>query len=609
MPKIMILDPLTANQIAAGEVVERPFSVVKELVENSIDAGAKRIIVDLEEGGLASVSVSDDGCGMSEEDLLLAFQRHATSKIKCAFDLCRIATLGFRGEALPSIASISSLTVTTRTHGALNGTRAVVEGGDIVAVAPAGCPAGTTVLVRDLFYNTPARRKAMKSPSSEGSLCGELVSRLALARPDLRYEMKIKGRRVFYSPGFGHLLDSVTAVYGTQLAKEMLPVHFSEKGLTLNGLTGKPSLSRSTRSHITVIINGRYVRCPVVTTAVEEAYHSLLPQGRRPVTVLALSVKPEFLDVNVHPAKLEVRLLEEEKTAKLVTRALMEALRVKEIIPSTKITRPKVESGRQEENQIQLTIQPQQASRVPPGMEMAFCEPVTAEYRTVSAKPLTLENNRVAGSLTTDHTADVDEKTAGSLHRENQLPILNALAQLPPTYILAGSEEGLYIVDQHAAHERILYESYLFSKGEKQSQCLLIPVMLELDYRDAAVLTERVLWFADAGFILEHFGDNSFLLRGVPTCFPAGQEKSLFLDLLDFFRERGRGLDQFEFYDRLAASMACRNAVKAGDKLSIDSMDALLKRLTQTNNPFTCPHGRPTVIHLSYRDLETRFKR
>jgi len=609
LPKITILDPLTANQIAAGEVVERPFSVVKELVENSIDAGAKRIVIDLEEGGLASISVSDDGCGMSEEDLLLAFQRHATSKITCSHDLCRINTLGFRGEALPSIASISKVSVTTRTHSAINGSRATVEGGNIVAVEPAGCPAGTTVLVRDLFFNTPARRKAMKSPSSEGSLCGELVSRLALARPDIRYEMKTRGRRVFYSPGSGRLLDSVTAVYGKQLAKEMLPVRSAEQGLSLTGLTGKPSLSRSSRSHITVIINGRYVRCPVVTAATEEAYRSLLPQGRRPVTVLALTVDPELLDVNVHPAKLEVRLLEEEKIAGLVTRTLMEAIRVKEIIPATKVTRPVLESSEHKESRFQLTIHQQQDQQVPPpGPETVICEQVTAKYET-AGPGLSLGAADQGTTKPCPKEAEPAEETTGALLRKNELPVLNALAHLTPVYILAAGREGLYIVDQHAAHERILYESYLDQKGPKQSQCLLIPLMLELDYRDAAVLTERVLWFADAGFILEHFGGYSFLLRGVPTSFPTGQEKNLFLDLLDYFREKGQGLAQVEFEHQLYASMACRNAVKAGEKLSKASMDALLKSLAQTENPFTCPHGRPTIIHMSYRDLESRFKR
>lgn len=602
MAKIIILDEFTANQIAAGEVVERPVSVVKELVENSLDAGAGRIVVDLEEGGLAAVNISDDGCGMVEEDLLLAFQRHATSKIKCVSDLGRVVTLGFRGEALPSIAAVSRMTVTTRTHDVLTGTRAEVEGGAIIAAVPAGCPPGTTVAIRDLFYNTPARRKTMKSPSTEGAQCGDLISRLALARPDVSFELRIKGRRVFYSPGSGSLIDSVTAVYGVHQGREMIAVKATGEGLVIHGFAGKPSLSRSTRSHITVIINGRYVRCPAITGAVEEAYRTLLPQGRRPVAVLSLSVAPELLDINVHPAKLEVRLLEEEKVAGLVTLALRDALRVKAVIPSV-TSRRSSDVGRQEKSTLLSLFDGPTVS----GKGNYAKKPESEIQNEELSKRSPAIANQIADSDVTGDKAG--EETVEYVSPKGNLPVLNALSQLPPTYILAGGEDGLYIIDQHAAHERILYEEFLAGEGERPSQCLLMPVTLEMDYREAAIMTDRVLWFTDAGFVIEHFGGNTFLLRGVPPHFPVGQEKAFFLDLLDYFRERGPGSSRVEFFDRLASAMACRNAVKAGEKLSQSSMEALLHRLAQTENPFTCPHGRPTVMHLSYRDLETRFKR
>ncbi|NLW38258.1 MAG: hypothetical protein GXY90_06770 [Peptococcaceae bacterium] len=292
-----------------------------------------------------------------------------------------------------------------------------------------------------------------------------------------------------------------------------------------------------------------------------------------------------------------------------MTLALREALRVKEIIPATKVSRPFLESKEHKESGLQLTINPQQDQQVPPREpEMVVSELVTAKYETTGSG-LSPEAADRSKKEPCPEEAEPAEETTGALPRKNELPVLNALAHLPPVYILAAGGEGLYIVDQHAAHERILYESYLNQKGPKQSQCLLIPLMLELDYRDATVLTQRLIWFSDAGFILEHFGGNSFLLRGVPTCFPAGQEKNLFLDLLDYFRERGQELAQADFEHQLYASIACRNAVKAGEKLSKSSMDALLESLAQTENPFTCPHGRPTIIHLSYRDLENRFKR
>jgi DNA mismatch repair protein MutL len=580
--------------------VERPVSVVKELVENSLDAGAGKVIVDLEEGGLGSISVIDNGCGLEEEDLPLAFQRHATSKIRCASDLTRVLTLGFRGEALPSIAAVSKLRITTRTRQALSGTMAVVEGGSLIDMVPAGCPPGTTVAIRDLFYNTPARRKTMKSPSSEGALCGDLISRLALARPDVSFELRTKGRRIFYSTGSGKLLDTVTAVYGVHQAREMIAINASGEGPAVSGFTGKPTLSRSTRSHITIIINGRYVRCPAIAWAVEEAYRTLLPQGRRPVAVLSFSIPPEMLDVNVHPAKLEVKLLDEEKVAGFVAGVIRGALRNRVVIPSTIKELRKKNFKVDEPPQVALAIRPENCT-----LETTT-RPAPGQVRT--------DNKPVADKFSgDDELPGIPEKAAeGNIEYDSparSFPSMFAIGQLPPTYILAGGRDGLYIIDQHAAHERILFEEFQTTEGEKPSQCLLVPATLELDYREAAVLTEKILWFSDAGFLIEHFGGNTFLLRGVPLHFPAGREKDLFLDILDYFRERGPSASRLEFYEHLAGALACRNAVKAGEKLSQSSMDNLLLRLGQTKNPFTCPHGRPTVIEISYKDLENRFKR
>ncbi|BAF59523.1 DNA mismatch repair enzyme [Pelotomaculum thermopropionicum SI] len=605
MANIIILDEFTAGQIAAGEVVERPVSVVKELVENSIDAGAGRIVVELEGGGLQAISVLDDGCGMSEEDLVLAFQRHATSKIKCSDDLNRITTLGFRGEALPSIAAVSKITVATRTRDALAGTRAEFAGGELIGKGPIGCPPGTSITVRDLFYNTPARRKAMKAPSAEGALCGGLISRLALARPEICFEVGIKGRRVFYSPGSGNLIDSLAAVYGRQIAAEMIAVKAVAEGLSINGYLGKPSLSRSTRSHITVIINGRYVRCPAIAEAIEGAYGTLLSRGRRPVAVLSLSVSPELLDVNIHPAKLEVRLLEEEKTASLLAGILKDALADKAVIPSAGNFR-----------QAALRLENNK-----PGAEIfdglgAGIIKTPGGGSSDRHVPGDKKNIQECLTLPDAHEYVADrvwvreaEDTPAYGNKVEKLPVLNALAHFPPVYILAGGEDGLYIVDQHAAHERIIYEEILSSGRTRPSQYLLVPVMLELDYREASILIERIIWFTDAGFVIEHFGGNTFLLRGVPFELPAGQEREIILDLLDYFESKGTGAGMTDFFKWAAASIACRSAVRAGEKLSLPSMNALLQRLSGTASPYTCPHGRPVVIKLSFRELELRFRR
>jgi len=608
---IVILDEFTAGQIAAGEVVERPVSAVKELVENAIDAGASRITVDLTEGGLAGITVSDDGCGMTGEDVHLAFQRHATSKIKSVSDLRRVTTLGFRGEALPSIAAVSKVTMITRVAGSVMGTRAEVEGGSFVSVTPVGCPLGTTVEVKDLFYNTPARRKTMKSPVTEGALCSELVSRMALARPDVCFELKTRGRRVFYTPGTGRLIDAIVSVYGSRQGREMVAVNAVEGNLAVKGYAGKPSLSRSSRNHLTIIVNGRYVRCPAVVAAVEEAYRALLPHGRKPVAVLSLAVMPEQLDVNVHPAKLEVRLLEEERVAGLVNRALRNALSGQSVIPSAVAERrPKYylyERGKPVFAQVPAAFPPVA------GQTGLTAQQPEQNERAVMPVQKVIDSSD-GNSFSIAEQPELKEEAAvgepsGQCSEKKRFPLLHPLAQLLPTYILAAGEDGLYIIDQHAAHERVLYEEYLAGQGRCSSQYLLVPVTLELEYREASIVNEFILWFTSAGFVIEHFGGNAFLLRGVPSYLPAGLEKESFLDMIDYFKERGSMPDRAEFSKRLASTIACRGAIKAGEKMSMSAMEALLQRLALVENPFTCPHGRPTIIHLSNRDLESRFKR
>ncbi len=607
MTKINVLDEFTANQIAAGEVVERPASVVKELIENALDAGAGRIVAELENGGFTAITVSDDGMGMVEEDLILALSRHATSKINSAADLSCVTTLGFRGEALPSIAAVSKMHITTRTRDILTGSILEAEAGKIISVSPAGCPPGTTVTVKDLFFNTPARRKSMKSTSTEGASCGDIISHLALARPEVSFELRAKGRRVFNSPGTGNLLDAVTAVYGAKLGREMISVNAGTKTIAVRGLLGKPALNRSTRSHITIIINGRYVRCPAVSTAVEEAYRTFLPQGRRPVVVISLSISPELLDVNVHPTKLEVRLLEEERVSGLVIDIVRNTLKNNNIIPSSLHKNSEKIVSLPDNARKTLPIEPEQAKI---NFEEAYYSPVDSVKNGNTGKlPVDLNQLHDSGFQERGNLGTAGEEKAEYSGGDKLLPELSVIAQLPPTYILAGGAEGLYIIDQHAAHERILYEEFLDGFKEVSGQYLLIPVTLELDYREAAILTDKIVWLNSGGFIIEHFGGNTFLLRGVPSCFPAGYEKELFLDILDYIKERGTGVSRIEVFDRLASSIACRNAIKAGEKLSRPSMDALLKRLARTENPYTCPHGRPTIIHLSYRDLEARFGR
>jgi DNA mismatch repair protein MutL len=415
---------------------------------------------------------------------------------------------------------------------------------------------------------------------------------MALARPDVSFELKTKNRRSFYSPGSGGLMDAIIAVYGIQQAREMIPVNSEGKTLTLKGFIGKPSISRSSRSHINIIVNGRYVNCPAVASAVEEAYSTILPRGRRPVVVLSLAVAPELLDVNVHPSKLEVRLLEEKETVTQISHTIRDALRVKTLIPAKLISNGKSDDGR-------VSFQ---------NLFAGAPEPLNDANIIKTGKDDS--NDSYFESAVIHHEPENTAEKAEEYNSiENNLPVLNAFGQIGLTYILAEGEEGLYIIDQHAAHERILYEDFLAGEAEKPSQCLLLPATLELDYREAAILTQRIFWFNRAGFVIEHFGGNAFLIRGTPPGFALGQEKDFFTEILEYFLERGASASYNEFSKTLASAMACRNAVKAGEKLPQSSLDALCKRLAGTENPYTCPHGRPTIIHLSYAELEKKFRR
>jgi len=579
---IFLLDEFTVSQIAAGEVVERPVSVVKELVENSLDAGANRIIVNLWEGGTAGIEVCDNGSGMDEKDAIFAFQRHATSKIKSSTDLGRVTTMGFRGEALPSIAAVSRVTLKTRPPEFVCGTQVEVQGGEIKEVRSAGCPTGTAVTVQDLFYNTPARRKQLKVPAAESSLISDLVARFALTRPAVSFELALQGRKAFYTTGSGELIDAMVTVFGTDMVREMLPFEGSEGTLKVEGYVSKPSLSRSSRRYQTIIINGRYVRCMAISKAIEDIYRPFLSTGRWPVAVLALTIDPFLLDVNIHPAKLEVKLQEEEKVTGLIKRVLYEVLHSRSVIPVIRPGRPvKEEKPQTHQPALNLTAASSQLERE----ELLVYSQAGSKNYSVADAGIEAEINQ----------------------GQPKMPELTPLAQLFPTYILAEGEEGLYIIDQHAAHERVLFEQYNLSAKEDngRSQILLYPVTLELGYREVQLLNKYIFQLNEAGFILEHFGGNTFLLRGIPSYLPSGQERQLFLDLIESLA----GEEPSAFPQRLAAAMACRHAVKAGEKLGLPKMKALLGRLAETENPYVCPHGRPTITRISFHDLSTKFKR
>lgn len=602
MSRIKVLDEITANQIAAGEVVERPASVVKELVENSLDAGATRITVEIKGGGLQLIKITDNGYGMDGADSEIAFQRHATSKISNLSDIENICSLGFRGEALPSIASVSKIDMTTRPPEDNSGTRLQLEGGRLLSAVPAGCPPGTTIIVKDLFFNTPARLKYMKSKSTELSHISDIMSRLALARPDVSMKLENEGRTAFITPGGGNSTDALTAVYGAATAKNMLELTAREDNMSFRGYIGLPSISKSTKRNITVIINGRYVRNYLINTAVIDGFGTLIPQGRYPVALLYIDIAPEILDVNVHPSKMVVRVSGESKLFNLVRRTITASLRTERIIPGLESAAEDADNGRDtyrplavpgfkifERSPVMPSQPVPQVDCPPPGKPLE----ITSREETTTAAQIIWDSGQ-----TVRHTDDLFDS-------------LYPIGFLPPTYILAGSSRGLVIIDQHAAHEKILYEKILSSLiGERvDTQILLVPLVIDLSPNDYRTAEENLNYFSSMGIIAEGLGTGSLLIREIPSGLSRQSTEEIVKDLLEYIMESGRKIQREDMVKKLAASAACRDAVKGGTRSSIEEAWAIIDRLKKAEAPYTCPHGRPSMIIIGEQELNNRFKR
>lgn len=617
MGRINVLDELTANQIAAGEVVERPASVVKELVENAIDAGSTLIEVDIQDGGINSICITDNGAGLEKDDVPLAFQRHATSKIRVTEDLNVIATLGFRGEALPSIAAVAEVEMITRQAGDTEGIRIVIKGGEVLQHRETGCPAGTSVRVTDLFYNTPARLKHLKSATVEGSHCGDTVTRLALAHPEIAFRFRHNDRDVFRTSGSGDLRDTIASLFGVSFSREMVTVAGSDGDFAFRGFLGKPQVSRSNRQQQYIFVNGRYIRSRIISDAVEKGYHTMLMTGRRPVFVLDLAVDPSLVDVNIHPTKLEVRFQREKELASLITGTVRSALLQQSLIPKDNVTQQDMKpveeklpaKGRDEYLQDRLEFK-NRAGREEEPVKITVVREVAAGYQPPIEGPSGIKNEPRGIELPVDRVHTAVPVTEVEPDSNVAFPELIPLGQIDNTYIVAGGDGGLYLVDQHAAHERILYEKFLDRCGDRDfTQELLLPVTMELVHRDAQVLLANIVTFTELGFVIEHFGGDAFLLRGVPGAIKKGEEKKIFLDLLDYFSLYQYKITGKELREHLIISMACKAAIKANQRLAPEETRALLLDLAATTAPFTCPHGRPTVIHMTNYELQKKFKR
>lgn len=676
MGKIQLLSEHIANQIAAGEVVERPSSVVKELVENSVDAGSTRIDVTIEEGGLQLIRVSDNGSGMALEDCELAFQRHATSKIATSKDLFSIRTLGFRGEALPSIASVSRLEcVTSSTNDGL-GRKISIEGGTIRSVEETAASRGTEVSVRELFYNTPARLKYMKTIQTELGHISDYLYRLALAHPGIAFSLKHNSNLLLQTLGNGDLLQVIAGIYGTAIGKQMLPIQVESLDYTITGFVAKPEMTRANRGGISTIVNGRYVRNFALNQALLQGYHTLLPINRYPVAVLHIGMDPALVDVNVHPSKLEVRFSKEAELTALIEAEVKRLFGRQVLIPQG--MKPAAPKGAYVQEQLELTRTvepttglnsslPAESSAIPTPLPDSTIQRVSVDsdskvlpqvkeagttYRpetvstsrlpivepqristaseangaSYSSRPSSSSNNSYsspAGSNPRSTSIQQQRRTNEAFmdllpsKQEGEAPMLPAFPRLDPigqmhgTYLVAQNEEGLFLIDQHAAHERINYEYYYerFGNPAEASQELLVPITLEFTPSEAGIIAEKLSLFEQAGVYMEAFGGNTFLVRAHPHWFPSGEEKGIVEEMCEWVLSEKKAVDIAKLREKAAIMCSCKASIKANQGLSVLEMETLIDRLSGCRNPYTCPHGRPIVVSFTTYELEKMFKR
>ena len=596
------LSPEVVRYIAAGEVVERPASVVKELVENAFDAGATGVRVAIQRGGLGAIRMTDDGGGIPAAELELAVTRHATSKLATADDLAHVATLGFRGEALASIGAVSHLEIVSRPPDAATGARLRMVGGEITDQGATGGPAGTTVTVRNLFFNVPARAAFQKSPTTEARHVITALGALALVRPDIALSLTNNGRDALQAPGTGDLLDAIAAVYGPEVAGRLVPLPaLQERGRAVSGFTALPDEHRANRQYLAFLVNGRWVRSPFLAHAVAEAYRAMLPGGRHPVAVIRLDVPPDDVDVNVHPTKAEVRLRNEHLVYGLVQRAIREALTAQD-----RATLPQWAGWSPDPA-------PSGASSLPASEAATGGRPAPTHRGEGAASPFGAALASAAGAVRTEATA---EEEAPPLLPEEAVPHghLQVLGQIAKTYIVAVGGTGLYLIDQHSAHERVLYEQLLgeaadpaAESGDHSRQLLLAPEVIVFSPAQHAWLEEHGEVLAELGFGLEPFGGQSWLVRAVPATLAQRSDTGTIAEVIDgaLGREYGDG----PMADRTRWSVACHGAVKAGDALTAAEMAEIIRQLEACDLGRTCPHGRPTMIHLSQDQLAREFGR
>ena len=641
MPQIALLSQETIDKIAAGEVIERPSSVVKELVENAIDAGSSAVTVEIKDGGISFIRISDNGCGIEKEQIPLAFLRHSTSKIKSVEDLFTVTSLGFRGEALSSIAAVSQVELITKTNGDFTGSRYLIEGSKEVSLEEIGAPDGTTFIIRNLFYNTPARKKFLKSAQTEGTYIHELMQRMILSHPDVAFKFIMNNQVKLQSSGNGNIKDIIYHLYGRDITKALLPITHESELFKVSGFIGKPMISRGNRGYELYFVNGRFIRSQILSKAIEDAFKPFLMQHQYPFTVLYFEIDSSLLDVNVHPTKMELRFSNQQELYREVQNILSAALVHRDIIPEVPVDTPKknemeapkiekvmpepFEQKRLEE--IRKAVrkdspyevkypdrQPErreawhaqsQPEHKPPVKEQLHASGVTGTEKELAKEAYVLREEETYGAK------PEGSYEQGSFLKEEEMAKQKIIGQLFDTYWLVEYNDRLFIVDQHAAHEKVMYEKLKkqFEKKEFTSQAISPPIVITLSMREAETLERFKEQFTKLGFEIEHFGGAEYSICGVPGNLYRLNTRDVLIEMLD---ELTDGISERTTADVILdkiASMSCKAAVKGSQRLSLPEMEQLMKDLMKLDNPYNCPHGRPTIIAMSKYEIEKKFKR
>lgn len=643
MPEIKLLDQSTINQIAAGEVVGRPSSVVKELLENAMDAKATAVTVEIKNGGIDLIRITDNGCGIEGDQVAMAFKRHATSKLRGIDDLQEISSLGFRGEALASIAAVSQVELITKTASSLLGICYCIEDGEEKSVTQIGAPEGTTILVRNLFSHVPARKKFLKTAATEGNYIAQLVEEMAMQRPDISLRFINNGQNKLYTSGNGRLKDLIYAIYGREISANLLEVSASRDLFSVTGYIGKPIISRGNRSFENYYINGRFIKNKTIAAAIEQAYKPFMMQHRYPFTAIHIKIKPELVDVNVHPSKMEIRLQNEQEIFKELAEVLESTLYGKEFIPdmdesgeAKRETLPKKLPEAFERRRLEAT---QQIIPPPPLEKKTHMPPqgthnkISYDFHGSALQDSSLAKEPVGSvcepGISEDGTikkADTEDfKTEGGIHKRigQQETLFNdkflakssrvkirIIGQLFETYWLMQYENSLYIMDQHAAHEKVNYERLMasYKKRERISQLISPPMIVSLTSQEQAILEEYMDIFVQMGYTIEPYGGREYAISEVPANLYGVDERDLFIEMLSSLTDRGN-LSASDLVAQKLASMSCKAAIKGNQRVSLEEAQTLIDELMTLENPYACPHGRPTIITMSKYELEKKFKR